>query len=269
MLRVPLGQINGNRKRGPDLSPYTRGLIIARHQLDLKPRKISYQLQIARSTIYSTIQQEALRDNGNSLSRPGRPRAVSERDKRHILMRIKADPFITYRELRDATDLNISASTFLRILKESGYGHWRARKRPRLTAEHARLRYAWAKAHKNWFWDEWAFIIWSDECSVELGKGKQNIWCFHLNRLGEKWKKEFIQPYKKGKGIAIMIWASIWGDGHSEITIMDCDPESKRQGYFANSYIKVLEDNLYSIWEPGLQFMQDNASIHSTKKVKA
>ena len=55
------------------------------------------------------------------------------------------------------------------------------------------------------------------------GKEKQNIWCFHLNRLGEKWKMEFIQPYKKGKGLSIMIWAAIWGGAHSEITILDCD----------------------------------------------
>ena len=43
-----------------------------------------------------------------------------------------------------------------------------------------------------------------------------------------------------------MIWAAIWRDGHSEITVMYRDSESKQQGYSANSYIKVLDDNLYS-----------------------
>ena len=38
-------------------------------------------------------------------------------------------------------------------------------------------------------------------------------------------------------------------------------------GYSANSYIEVLKDNLLGLWEPGLIFMQDNAPIHTAKKV--
>ena len=59
-----------------------------------------------------------------------------------------------------------------------------------------------------------------------------------------------------------MIWAAIWGAGHSEITYLKRDYDSEKQGYTARSYICVLEANLYSIWEPGLEFMQDNAPIH-------
>jgi hypothetical protein len=59
-----------------------------------------------------------------------------------------------------------------------------------------------------------------------------------------------------------MIWAAIRGAGHSEITYLERDYESEKQGYTARSYICVLEANLYSIWELGLGFMQDNAPIH-------
>ena len=65
-----------------------------------------------------------------------------------------------------------------------------------------------------------------------------------------------------------MIWAAIWGAGHSEITVLERDYESKKHGYTARSYINVLEANLYSIWEPGLEFMQDNAPIHSAGLVR-
>ena len=44
--------------------------------------------------------------------------------------------------------------------------------------------------------------------------------------------------------------------------------EVKRNDYFANSYIQVLDDNLLEIYEPNLIFMQNNASIHTVKKVK-
>ena len=65
-----------------------------------------------------------------------------------------------------------------------------------------------------------------------------------------------------------MIWAAIWGAGHSGITVLERDYESKKHGYTARSYINVLEANLYSIWEPGLEFMQDNAPIHSAGLVR-
>jgi len=48
---------------------------------------------------------------------------------------------------------------------------------------------------------------------------------------------------------------------------MDCDFESKKHGYSARSYIKVLDDQLPTCWESGLIFMQDNASIHTSYAV--
>ena len=51
--------------------------------------------------------------------------------------------------------------------------------------------------------------------------------------------------------------------------MLERDWESKKKGYSATSYLKVLNDNLVGIWMPGLIFMQDNALIHSAKKTKA
>ena len=65
-----------------------------------------------------------------------------------------------------------------------------------------------------------------------------------------------------------MIWGAFWGSERSNLYLLDRDFESKKHGYSAASYIKVLNDNLTGIWEPGLVFMQDNAPIHSAKKVK-
>jgi transposase len=42
-----------------------------------------------------------------------------------------------------------------------------------------------------------------------------------------------------------------------------------RGGYSANSYLEILDDQLPQIYEPGMTFMQDNASIHTAKRVKA
>jgi transposase len=49
---------------------------------------------------------------------------------------------------------------------------------------------------------------------------------------------------------------------------MERDKESKSGGYSANSYLKVLEQEILKCFIPGRVFMQDNASIHTAKKVQ-
>ena len=101
---------------------------------------------------------------------------------------------------------------------------------------------------------------------MEKGFGKQRPWVFRFPQ--EKWTKDMIQPFPKGKGVSVMVWACFWGEGRSDLYRLCRDFEAKKMGYSANSYIEVLEDNLLGIWEPGLVFMQDNAPIHTAKKVK-
>lgn len=40
-------------------------------------------------------------------------------------------------------------------------------------------------------------------------------------------------------------------------------------GYFATSYIRVLEENILNCFSPGMTFMKDNARIHTAKKINA
>ena len=109
-------------------------------------------------------------------------------------------------------------------------------------------------------------MIWSDECSVERGTGRDPVWVFRYPN--EKWNKEMINPYKKGKGVSVMVWAAFWSRERSNLHRMVRDMDSRRQGYSAASYIDVLEENIPQIWEPGLLFMQDNAPIHTAHAVR-
>jgi transposase len=81
------------------------------------------------------------------------------------------------------------------------------------------------------------------------------------------WEREYIDPYKKGKALSLMIWGAIWGNNRSELILMERDPASKKNGYSANFYLEVLKENIPYIWEPGMTFVQDNAPIHRAKKV--
>jgi len=44
--------------------------------------------------------------------------------------------------------------------------------------------------------------------------------------------------------------------------------ESTRRGYSSQSYLKLIEDYLPAIWESGMEFMQDNAPIHTANIIK-
>jgi hypothetical protein len=266
--RIPLQPIDSNGRRGTELSPYLRGKILGQRALGVSLGQLSSTYGIAKSTIQYTVQQDASRTEGHTIPRPGRPSVLSESDKHLIFRLIKRDPFIAYNDIREQTGITASNDTLLRMVKASGYGHWRARKRPYLKADAIAQRLAWALERRDWTYEDWKRIIWTDECSVEIGKSKNHRWVFMLNHATEKWKKEHVITYSKTRRISIMIWGAIFGDDRAPLYEMNRDPETKRNGYSSQSYLETLEENLPQIAIRDRIFMQDNAPIHTAKIIK-
>lgn len=263
--RKPLTPINPQRLPNHRLTPYQRGKIDAQREAGLSLGAIAALQKLPRSTIQYSLEKAPLRQNGESLPSSGRPRSYTDRDERSLLRIIRTQPKLTYEEVKRQACIDFSKDTIRRILKEYGIANWRSARRPFLTQVHADARKLWAEQHISWKAEDWAKIIWSDECSVERGTGKARTWCFRTP--GQKWETSMIDTYKKGKGVSIMIWACFSGQvGRSELYILKRDLESKRQGYSTNSYIKLLDEMLPTVYEPGLKFMQDNAPIHKAKK---
>ena len=87
----------------------------------------------------------------------------------------------------------------------------------------------------------------SDECSVQKGSSSNQEWCFRFP--WEKWKKEMITLSGTGQAPQQMVWASIWLDERgrprrSNLVIMERDPQAKKRGYSAQSYIEALTKGL-------------------------
>ena len=101
---------------------------------------------------------------------------------------------------------------------------------------------------------------------MERDSGKERQWVFRFPH--EKWDKEMIQLYPKGKGVSVIVWAAFVGKEQSNLVRMARDPAVKKNGYTAASYMDLLEEEIPTIWEPGLLFMQDNAPIHTAKIVR-
>ena len=66
-----------------------------------------------------------------------------------------------------------------------------------------------------------------------------------------------------------MVWGAIWLGSRSELIIIRreniINPESKKTGYTAVSYMDTLEEGLLPFYRPCSIFQQDNARIHTAK----
>jgi transposase len=172
MSRRPLADITGNRASNCELSPYLRGQIDRSRSLGQSCEEIAKTLKLTPSTIYYTIDKSTQRNEGKNLLRSGRPKKYTERDTRRIVHFVRVNPKSTYEDIRRNLHIYLSHDTFGRILADVGIKNWRAKRRPFLTSEHAKIRRRWVKIYINWT-TQWELIIFSDECSVERGAGGQ------------------------------------------------------------------------------------------------
>jgi hypothetical protein len=122
---------------------------------------------------------------------------------------------------------------------------------------------------RGYTYEEWGIYMWSDECSVERGRGKMDEWVFRT--ANQLWDREMVQSYDCKKNMKVMVWGCFWDLRRTNLYIMDQDFESLKHRYSANSYLEVLDAEVwpaYQAQDPGYVFMQDNASIHTAGKVK-
>jgi hypothetical protein len=265
-IRTPLGQIDGNRQPNAELSPYERGRIEGARLAGMAPREIEVELKQSRGAVRRTLDLANSRSNGASLSRSGRPIVYSIREKRMMLRSLRIYPKLTFAQRREDCGTEMSNTSIKNLARANNITHWKAKKRPALTEEHAGLRLLWCKCRAHWSVERWRSYMFSDECSAERGKGKAVEWVW--GTPSDKWKPEMVTTYNKGKDIRVMVWAAFWGYAQrTKLFIMDRDFESKKHGYSANSYIEVLEARVLEHYTEDLIFMQDNAPIHTARKV--
>jgi transposase len=165
--RVPLGAITGNRGYNQELSVWDRAQISAYKAIGLSNEQIGGRVFCSPSTVQTTLRLNPLRNNGKTRPRSGRPSTLSRTDRRNILRIIRRNPKMTYAILKLEARVEVSRTTIYRLFKEKGITNWLAKKRSLLTPEVVAKRFAWAKQLKNWIWNKWRKIIWSDECSFE------------------------------------------------------------------------------------------------------
>ena len=267
--RRSLSSISSNIIRKKQRSPYTKGQIVGAFKNSTKVPELQKLFGTPETTLRRIIRIIPQRPHGSSNEKPGRPIEYNERQVRQVLRFVRNNPKTSYAAIKKACVGDFSIWTIKCILRLNQVLTWRAKKRPQITEVYMEKRLAWAIVRRDWTKEDFYKFMWSNECSIEQDKGKQQEWAFGC--LKDKWKKEYITTYHKGKDISIMVWACFWyKDGaiqRSQLYIMDRDFKAKKHRYSANSYLEVLDENLPNCWSPGLVFICDGASIYTTRKV--
>lgn len=265
--RRPLTPLSPNERPGSELSFARKNVVYGRGLAGQSADEIAEVESLPKSTVQSVLKRGQQRGHLNNLARSGRPKETSVRDERKVLRIARRMPQITYSRLREEAGLDISRSSYYRILRRHGISNWIAKRRPHLTEDHARLRLKFARRWIHLTEAEWSTFIFSDECSVERGKGKKRVWSF--STPAQKWDKDKVQTFSKSKTTSVMVWAGIAGNlPRTELIIMTRDPTAKKNGYTTKSYIQALEEGLLPVYD-GQTFMQDNASIHTAHAARA
>ena len=183
--RKALGEISGNRAKGHELTVNQRAQIVGAVKCGATIVDVSKTLNFNPTTVITTVQKDSIRQDNQSLPRSGRPKKADARDIRTIVRYVRINPKHTYRQIKQQLRISLSASTIKRILAPFHIRKWQCKKRPELSTEIAKLRHKWVLLRKDWSVEDWALIIFSDESSVERGRGGQREWVWRTAE--QKW----------------------------------------------------------------------------------
>jgi len=88
-----------------------------------------------------------------------------------------------YHKIGKSVIPRVSASSVQRVLAEKGMHQRKAGKAVFLTKKHKASQKQWAGKYKHWSMDDWAHVIWSNECYMYIGDG------WELSGLQGRWMR--------------------------------------------------------------------------------
>ena len=268
-------EISPNRVRGRELIKDERLLCLSKLQDRKGPTEVAEELGCARSCVYKIKQRFLSTYNFESRVWMGRLPKLTRREHRLLARAIKKFlkmqflPLMKEAGFWDSTTNKptLSPAILAREMAEEELYHFRAKRRPKISKNTARLRLKLAARLLTWDFER-GTIKFSDECSVARGSGHNTTWVWRLP--SKKWAPKNVEEVPCGRQAARMVWGCIWlteeGEARrSPLVIMKRDPMAPRKGYTAKSYIKALCEGLLPSYEVGELFLQDNARIHTAE----
>jgi transposase len=229
-------------------------------------RAVAAQVGISRATVARIGKKEC---SDRSTCRPGRPRALSEHDRRQIARRVMTGETTTavQAQLRfeASTGIHVSAQTIRNVLRRSGLMARVAPKKPLLSLKHRRQRLEFARKYQHWTIDDWRRVIWSDETKINLFGSDGPRYCWR--KSGAQLQQHHIRPTVKHGGGSLMMWGcmTLQGVGYA------CQIQGRLN---AELYCNILADEFlgtlewYGLQPENIVFQHDNDPKHTAHSTK-
>ncbi|CAJ0584063.1 unnamed protein product, partial [Mesorhabditis spiculigera] len=240
--------------RGKALTECEMGKILAYHDLGLSGRAIAKKLGRSHHVIDRFLKKP---DAYKSSAPTGRPKKLTGGEI-DALQKAASNSTIGSRQLKKQLALDASYSTVYRAIVTSPDLKWtKMDKEPALKPHHIIERAKFADEHMTWS-DEWKTIIWTDEKKFNLDgpDGLTRYW-------RDATQPPLIHRTRNFGGGSLMIWCGFSFDGPTSLARCTCKMNS-------SDYLDILEQHLLPFIRanPNVNYtlMQDNASIHKSKK---
>lgn len=248
----------------PKLNNARKTSIISHLKKGSSLKKISSKFGVDKSTV-SRIKKA---NNIRTTNKPGRPRKLSARDEKYCVKKIVSGEAQTAtqvsKELKKDFRIQVSRHTVARSLNRSGLRSGEKKKKPALSEKNRKLRLEFAKSHRDWTFDDWSRVIFSDESKINRFNSDGRSWCWY--RDVEAIEPRTVKETHKFGGGGIMVWGclSVLGVGYL------CKIEGNMDQHL---YKHILEGDFlntidyYHLDEAKIILMQDNDPKHTAKSV--
>ena len=265
--------------------PEQRALVLfLNRENSYSQRKIASIVKISKSSVFDIMKKANERNKrivNERKSKGGRPRLLSERDRRRLKRAVKklrqSDPNFSVMEIVKASGINTKCAsyrTFLRYIRTLGYGYYNSRRKGVLTAKDLKKRKKFArealKKEDDYWTKEIAFyldgvsFVYKGNPLSDVIKPKGRIWRKRSEglQLSTKGSKELAG----GKRLYLLVAISC---GHGVIC---AEPYEKMSGAYFARFIRRKFPNLFEIAGKGekdsLVFLMDNDPSQTSAKAK-
>jgi transposase len=255
------------------LRPEERAHIIELRALGHTHTHIAETTGCDERTVYRTLSKWRKNHQLLDTKSPGRPRKLTDRDKRalgHLLdtgqYRTAAD---LHRHASESGITEVSVTTITSALTQMGRHAYKLQPKPHLTLAQQIKRLDWVTPRRGLGLDVWRRVVFTDEAYIYNWSYGTNRWTW-LKR-GAPFSEQHVVTTQKFGGGKIMLWGAISYNGIAAMRPV----EGTLNG---EGYLQILKEELPRIVEREFPhprppagapvFQQDNAPAHTYRKIE-
>jgi hypothetical protein len=239
-----------------------RQAIIILHKAQHTIEDIAHRIPCDLRTVKHWIARYDIAQSLQDLSRSGRPHITDENTNINIAVTARVEKFVTPKKIKRNLDLDTSTRTVRRRLDDAGLYGRVSRKEYPFDPDHIRKRLSFANGYMNWTEEQWATVIYSDECHIELGDHGQ-VWV--QRPVGAAFDYEYMS-HKMAHPPRVSVWACFCQSGIGGIEIFTENLDAKLMKDILNKHLIQSAKRLFD--KGHWWFLQDNDPKHKSNLVK-